>query len=365
MSAKIKINFDKLNYMCGEQVNGTIALKVKKPGNASMIFMQLKGKEKVVLWERVSKHRDATRWVDGREEHYQEQYYDDKEIKDKKKAYNYSFKIFEFPGHQMQQGQWLIPFSFVLPMGLPTSFDHEWYDHGECEATIKYTVKAKLLDDLNETLEKEEKKFFINQPPHQNVHGDKKSSSKEVKSYCCIGRGDVKITGYTERNAYMCGEEIYMVAEVENNMSQRIGNVHGDFVRVLKVKCKNKHDTIEQNYEGPSGGSIKAGEDAKGQDAMRLSCSTKATINKGKKGTTYDTTCDGKLINCDYYVQVRLEPDICCHCSGDPIVRFPVHMTVPQITNLMDQGDDWGGDVQTMPGFVANFSPEFAVAEKY
>merc|ERR1711939_853996 len=105
MSAKVKINFDKLNYVCGEQVNGTVALKVKEGAPASHMKLQLKGKEKVVLWERESRYRDAVRHVDGREEHYQEHYYEDVEYKDKKKAYNYKFKFFEFPNDYMQEGQ--------------------------------------------------------------------------------------------------------------------------------------------------------------------------------------------------------------------------------------------------------------------
>lgn len=249
-------------------------------------------------------------------------------------------------------------------MGLPVSFDHEWYDNGhENEATIKYTVKVKIVDPSGDTIEKEDKKFYVNAPPQENLHGDKKSSTQEIKTYCCFSRGTIDITGYAERNAYMCGEDVWMVAECQNNMSQPISQVTGDFVRRLKVKCKGRHRTIEQIYPGPSGGMIPAGEDAKGDKAMRLSCSTNATINKGKKGTTYDTTCDGKLIECDYYVQAGFVPNICCNCDEHTVVRFPVHMTVPFVQYEEQQLEDWGGDVVQVQPFVANFSPEYAVVE--
>ena len=87
------------------------------------------------------------------------------------------------------------------------------------------------------------------------------------------------------------------------------------------------------------------------------------TINKHDSGTTYDTSCNGKLIDCDYYIQARFVPDICCNCNGDPTVRFPVHMTVPQVENQMFQPDGWGQNVQQMQPFVANFSPEYAMMD--
>merc|ERR1711976_73466 len=133
-----------------------------------------------------------------------------------------------------------------------------------------------------------------------------------------------------------------------------MGSGVADFVRVLKIKCDKKHETFEQIYPGPHQDGIKPGEKATGENAIRIGCSTKATINKGKKGTTYDTTCKGKLIQCDYYVQARFVPGTCCFCGSHPKVRFPVHMTVPFIQMVPAEMDDWSGDVTQVQPFVAN-----------
>ena len=51
--ASLNVNFEKLNYICGEQVNGTISQIVNQADYASCIQLKLKGKEKVIIkdWE--------------------------------------------------------------------------------------------------------------------------------------------------------------------------------------------------------------------------------------------------------------------------------------------------------------------------
>merc|ERR1712232_316810 len=171
--------------------------------------------------------------------------------------------------------------------------------------------------------------------------------------------GDIKMTGYTERNAYTCGEDVMMVTECENNLSDPIVKVSGEFVQKLRIKCKHLHQTTEEKYEGPSGGEIPPGGKAVGENAMRVGCSSeKATVKKHKDGrTTYNTTCKGKLIDCDYFVQVKFTPGTCCNCSAEPHVRFPVHMTVPFVQYVPVVMQGWGDNVTQVQPFTAQIDP--------
>ena len=357
--AKLNINFEKLNYLCGEQVNGTISQKVNEATPAGCIVLKLKGKEKVAIKDWETEHYE-TAGIDG--ESYSSSRQVPVEYKEKKIIYNYAFNVYEFPGGMMTPGQFKLPFSFVLPTELPSTFDHQWKTWGQCEATVKHTAKLKVVGATDNQSFKFEKEFFVISPPPPVVDGNlRKEVSKSIRAACCIPRGDYKITCYTERNSYFCGEYVWMLAELKNDTSKPISNVYGLFQRKLIVNAEKKSRTVEDNEKGVDGGSVEPNEEKRGTNAMKIGCSSIMTTRNDKSGPKYNTSCKGSLIQCSYSVKATFVPTICCNCSGDPTIHFDVNMLIPQIPNKIIELDGWGKDVQEMPAYVANFSPEHAV----
>lgn len=53
------------------------------------------------------------------------------------------FTIREFAKDEIPSGKYALPFSFILPKGLPASFNHSWLvQKRQCFADISYTVTA-------------------------------------------------------------------------------------------------------------------------------------------------------------------------------------------------------------------------------
>jgi len=71
-------------------------------------------------------------------------------------------------------------------------------------------------------------------------------------------------------------------------------------------------------------------------------------INHDEEGVTYHTSVNGQLINCEYYIEARFVPDVCCNCGGEPSLSFPVFMTIPHIVDNGEQLAGWGEGVQQL-----------------
>jgi hypothetical protein len=62
-----------------------------------------------------------------------------------KPVFNHKFPVYQFGGVFIPAGQYSFPVSFVLPQGMPATFNYEFNDHGsQCFADISYTMVASL-----------------------------------------------------------------------------------------------------------------------------------------------------------------------------------------------------------------------------
>lgn len=269
----------------------------------------------------------------------------DKEYREEKQVYNFEDKVFEFSDCIIQPGQYDIPIQFVLPANLPTSFEHQWHTTaGKCIANVSYTVEVMLIGMHNKKKIIDRKTLFINQPPLQKTHGDAKELTQKMKSCYCFSRGELKMKAYSEKNNYTCGEQVWMVAECINKMNKPVRGVFADFVRTITVTAEGYTKTLYDTQSGFSGGMIGQEEAKIGQNAIRVSVSTGNTLEKTPECTRYSTTCKGTLVQCEYAIQARFVPDICCNCDPEPIISFPVCMIIPQVKNRVQHLGGWSND---------------------
>lgn len=220
---------------------------------------------------------------DGKEvvEQIEETFYEDEVHEEKVKAWSHTFNLYNFPNNRVAAGQFNIPFSFLLPIDLPTSFEHEWTtESGKCFAKIRYTVKVYFLDYYNKPITRIEKKFYINQLPLDvaTLQRDYKESTDNIKSCCCCNRGVITTKAFTEKNGYYCGEEVWMVVECENRTERPITDIFAEFVKVITVNAQGAQKILPETMHGISGGSVQKGNSAIGQNAKRISVSTAMSI---------------------------------------------------------------------------------------
>jgi hypothetical protein len=112
-------------------------------------------------------------------------------MKEERICYDYRFNVATFTEGDtgIRQGV-KIPFSFMLPMDLPSSFMYKWNDFSdqdyESYAKINYSIEVCAVQTFpaNKEILKEKKHFFINQLPKQ-ISQKQVETNSEVVSCCC------------------------------------------------------------------------------------------------------------------------------------------------------------------------------------
>ena len=112
-------------YYPGTPVTGTIYMRITKPVEAKYVELEIKGKEKVSFIVRIGDNNVKK--------------------KDRRQVIHYSQPSFTFTEPILHPGDYVIPFSFPLPVGIPSSiFYHNHHAAGRPKAKVKYHIKAKL-----------------------------------------------------------------------------------------------------------------------------------------------------------------------------------------------------------------------------
>lgn len=101
-------------YSPGQQIAGTIYLRTINPVNAKAIEIEVIGKEKASLVSREAHHTTDAQGNPHTEWH-------DKKHKSKRNIFHSKVPAVLFPGG-VAPGDYAIPFGFMLPLGLPSSF---------------------------------------------------------------------------------------------------------------------------------------------------------------------------------------------------------------------------------------------------
>jgi len=354
---RFDVSLPKPVFAPGEQVNGVIYLDLLMDFPSSHITLKLEGKEKIKYW--VSRQQYDYTDQNG-QQHYRTVY---ESRSDSHKCFKYEFPCASFNGEFVPAGQYQIPFSFSLPEDIPSTFYYKWHNMGDCYAKIHYSAKVKLESNGNDKdLLKDQFDIVINSAQIQKTNHQRVDLNKEIVSCCCIKKGKFKMTSYFEKSAYMPGETAYLVVEAENNSSAQCISISGNFTQSLKIKGgagETKHLT---SVKAPG---LAPGEKYVGQDAKRLEIPLSGTRIKGGDDVgTSNTSVNGKLIQCNYYVSAQTEMDACICCDEHPVSEIYINLynAVPPVSRKFKPPQSWAP--QIMDPYVANFLPEFNIEVK-
>jgi len=151
------------------------------------------------------------------------------------------------------------------------------------------------MDSCNNIVAQTGKKFYIDQSPlhYSTLHGEFQQGEHDIKTCCCVNRGHLKTKAYTEKNGYICGQEVRMVVECVNDCNRDITGIYADFVKTITVTAQGERKVLTETESGLSGGRVPAGGKAVDQNAKRITVSTANSIKQSVDGTSYHTTCRG------------------------------------------------------------------------
>lgn len=295
---KIHVNTERPTYYPGEVVNGNVFCDIKEPVQCEAVVMKCKGKEKV-YWQETRTRSDG----DGGQESYEVTYDANKEL--------FELKIvLSAVTAMIPVGQWIYPFSFQLPTGIPPSFEFKdscWSqgENNKIKAKVEYKFKGTV--EVKGTFAKDLKgdvKVGIMDAPLASFPPGKMELDQDVMFCCCISKGAVKLGVELDKGAYYVGETANINVNIQNNSSVDIDKMKAKLYRTLILRAdghtkKFRHEMNRMEYQG-----VKEGEESNQLQHLPL------------QGQFLPQT-DSKHITCRYHVEIECAvpwcPDIELH----------------------------------------------------
>lgn len=135
----------------------------------------------------------------------------------KRILYTYSAEIAKFKNNRIIKGNYIIPFTFIIPLNLPGSF--EYYDESSA-GYIKYIITTHLRSDLesqydivnSNILMVRQNPGFFNYPHHI-------SDTKILTGFCFLDKGRATLNASCTKFSYSPNEKIQVVCEIDNTQS--------------------------------------------------------------------------------------------------------------------------------------------------
>ena len=368
---QIQLILEKPVYSSGEQINGVIKMNLAHNYPSEAVVLKIEGAEEVKLatkhWmtegeynSRYRYHgknfrfwkpsifRESTLDVDWNFWNQIPQKYTRKSGEDKEqqkrvildhykctKLINDQKIIKKFDRFRgfIPAGSYTLPFSYVLPGGLPGTFSQEFEKYKKkCFANIQYRLTAlikspdikkisNLVDFLD--LSVQENQSITNETyrarAQKGVYG--------LRNIFCNSLGVMKMKAYFEKPVYQHGETAYVVIELDQNTSQvdlkRIEVRLEQMIRFEAGSYRSHRETASVNMNVT--GRIKAGGNFLGQNAIRLSLGVR-DLNRGKD---LPQTVQSAHIGCRYQLVVEAILDHnCLCCQKRPILTVPVTLVL-------------------------------------
>ena len=162
--------------------------------------------------------------------------------------------IIPFLNNTIYTGQYVYPFSFMIPVNLPGSF--EYYDH-ENTAYIKYILEIKALNSHSSNHIKNEILLIVRQSPQFFQYPTKLSDTKSISTWCCFGKGSSTLNISYEKNYYCPEEKVNVICELDNTRCQLNGTCIKlalmQTITLKDKKCRTKYlsrKVAECRYQG-------------------------------------------------------------------------------------------------------------------
>lgn len=330
------IQTDKSTYFGGDTVTGKVYLNLLMPYPGNQLNLKLKGKEYAAFLQTESKSQQVTengmtvtKQVDV------DVPYEDKRDIIKLLVPMYSWAV-------LMPGQYTIPFSFMLPQDLPSSFHQE---ASKLVGDISYWLEARLEPAMKGSAKlKYKQAFVVRQPIKSAMQGVGNEKTTNLTA-CCSGKGTNTLKAKFEKNFYAPGETAQVNMQLDNTQSQ-LSNTGINFSLkqklTLNVKGKEKEENftkVQRNLPGiPAGGASDSSFISINLPSFQVQewTITKATnlidYLKSLKGNNeiLNSATKGKFIKSEYYLEVACPMDGCC--APSPSISCPIEIYYPEIT---------------------------------
>ncbi|KAF0688501.1 Aste57867_19902 [Aphanomyces stellatus] len=317
----LEVRMDKPYYISGDIITGNLFVDVRQPIECNEVVVFVKGKEKV-YWEE--------------EEYVEREGKDDKTIVKRfsngREFFKQKLVLFNVQ-HALAPGQYIYPFQYQLPMGLPGCFDND-HDDG-VHAKIEYSIKGAIgvQGMFNRDLKKKQTlTVYAQLAGYVAPSFDEKVQS--INYLCCFPQGTCTLRVAMDKNMYGPGEVPRIQVDIHNNSKCDVRTMQCKLRRTTIVVGSGKKRTLTKflttaNFPGvASGQSISQPQSFQlaGKGMFPSTVSSFVTVSY-----TIDVVCDISLCP-----DVKLKLPI---ALGAPALQQPaVVVAAPAVAQQVPQG---------------------------
>ena len=353
-SASIHIEQDRQTYNSGDQVQGSIYLNILEDYQSSYLALEIVGYEKVTFFNKQNPESDTRKEsIKGPSPNIKT---------DANYILEHQFLMPKFNDVILGQAQYQVPFTFILPEKIPSTFYEQWYKDGSASAFTSYLIKTVLesTDQYNfPTIEKtikmhiDNNNSYLNLPPriYTSLDQDDNDSDNDenvqhfnIRNWCLFNsKCTTSLKLKFEKQRYMPGEIAILNIDVDNTKCKKsIKDIKGELIQRQTVNTNDykKVQKITNNLTTVYTRSfIKAGKEK----------NVRVEIPLGYSGVR-NTTCEGKLINNGYEFRMTIIYNnmINACCKKGSFVKIDLDLyNIPEIIDVngdnrwVGHGDDW------------------------
>jgi hypothetical protein len=254
----------------------------------------------------------------------------------------YSFKFILNPQNSqlIAAGQYAYPFSFILPVGLPGSF--EYYDH-EISAYIQHLITARAYSYSNPANQFMTTNLLFVKTDSSKYNFPLQISDEYEMGCCCFCKdGNVKLLTQFEKQGYYLGENIRFYSHVDNrNCGLDVTGIIAEIKQEIKLTTPNSQKSlnitrtitkqrlknlIEKNTTNKVAFNFPLKDENNPIYNYYKDCRFYNLY--GNPNTLHSMQCStkGSNLECNYYLSVYLSYDECCR--GTPYCTIPLYITI-------------------------------------
>eukprot|EP00300_Choanocystis_sp_HF-7_P021769 c20866_g1_i1.p1 GENE.c20866_g1_i1~~c20866_g1_i1.p1 ORF type:complete len:408 (-),score=77.19 c20866_g1_i1:28-1224(-) len=230
----IRITTDHPVYHSGDTVTGCVYLNVVEPFESNGIFFRAKGVEKV-SWKE-SRTRSVGTGKSRRTQRTTET------IQSKSQIFKTENLLHTFPGGSVPAGQYSFPFSYVLPVGLPCSFQATSLPRSGAASRI-YKVKALVhVRGMMHSSHLKHTHLITIHDLHTNVQVVKQKieDSRAIKTCCCFYKGTAFMRIQSDKNFYLPGDVAQVNCECSNQTKTKFETMNVALCRETNLRARGK-----------------------------------------------------------------------------------------------------------------------------
>jgi len=231
-------------YSPGECIQGHVLVNIVSHTNYTGLVVKLSAKERVRFddQEAYQVPHFETHTVDGRTETRTTMRTEYRTVCRVGKHHLFRTEIMILSGGDLVPGQVSVPFSFVLPPGLPGSFAMSGFGFN---CGVYYKVKALLrVPGILKSNLRSEKLFDVVQAPPPVTQSITGTNGSKISVCCCINRGYAQLEFKCTRDAFHPGEVVSLVASATNNSSSNLQRLTVKLRRYIQLHDNFGHSKV-------------------------------------------------------------------------------------------------------------------------